>query len=162
MPGDEEALAEACRHGDVDAVRALLGRVDVNHGRSNPPLIWAVVKGHREIFDLLMAAGADVGVRNEHGATALHYAAFVTNRVAMAESLLDAGADIDARTPNNFPTALHKAACEGDEALVALLLDRGASTDIPCPTGMSLVEAAKQRRRPRIVEMLLRHLCAEG
>ena len=159
---DPEALAEACRAKDVDRVRELVrAGVDVDHGTSNPPLIWAVVRGHDEIFDLLMKAGADVDVRNKHGATALHHAAFITERVRMAVALLDAGADIDARSPNNFPTALHKAATEGDAELVAILLDRGARTDIPCPTGMTIVEAARKRHRRAIVAMLERHIACE-
>jgi len=64
-------LVEACRAGDVEAVRERLTGADINKscrqgaaaGFSAPPLWWASETGQPDCVSLLLASGADVEVR---------------------------------------------------------------------------------------------------
>jgi ankyrin repeat protein len=71
--GDNSALANA--KGDHDKT----------------PLHWAAEKNHREIAELLLAAGADVELRTSWGATALEWAATLGSK-EVGRLLLDRGA----------------------------------------------------------------------
>ena len=160
MTEDEQyPLENALRRKRWDDAMDLLeaGGADVLGFEFESPLAWSVIHGHMPSFEALLEADADVNQANKHGWRPLHRAAFVTNRVAFARRLIELGAELDARTKNNFPTALHKAATEGDEKLVCLLLEAGASTTQPCPTNMSLEEAAAKRKRGNIVKLLRAH-----
>ena len=91
-------LSDACRRGDLSAVRrAAAAGSDPNcrddEGRS--PLHWAADGGHAGVIAALLAMGAEVDAVDDEGQTALHYAATVES----AEScrlLLEAGADPEA------------------------------------------------------------------
>lgn len=76
-------LGVACVRGQVEAVRSLLlgmapvGR-DVRDPRGNTPLLWAIAGGRGEILaPLLLEAGADAAVANNHGHTVADVAAFL-------------------------------------------------------------------------------------
>jgi ankyrin repeat protein len=59
----EPELLRAAESGDVDRVRALLERPDADVNAKTPtgetPLMKAAIKGHTEIVQALIAAGAD-------------------------------------------------------------------------------------------------------
>lgn len=63
------------------------------------PLITAATFNQKEIAKALIDAGADLSVKNNDGATALHVAAFFC-RVEIAQFLIDAKADKNVK--NNF------------------------------------------------------------
>ena len=63
------------------------------------PLITAVTFGKTEIAKALIAANADLSLKNNDGSTALHVAAFFC-RIEMVQMLIDAKADKN--IPNNF------------------------------------------------------------
>ena len=88
-------LCDACRRGDVSAVRRAgaagsnpIARDD--EGRS--PLHWAADGGHAGVIAALLAMGAEVDAVDDEGQTALHYAATVES-AASCRLLLEAGAD---------------------------------------------------------------------
>ncbi len=82
---------------------------------ASTPLHCAVWKGHQQVVEALLKAGADVNAHNENdhwGTTPLHAAAHA-NQAAIAQLLIDHGADMNAkdregRTPM-FHTTFHKA-----------------------------------------------------
>ncbi len=131
MSDSIKAIFKAAKSGDVVAVKALLAAdpalVHVRDADASTPLHYAVWKGHRELVELLLAAGADVNARNQNdhwGTTPLHAAAHANER-AIAALLVAHGADLEARDGNGKTpldhTAFHKA-----NATAKLLRERGA------------------------------------
>ncbi|XP_047101022.1 poly [ADP-ribose] polymerase tankyrase-1-like [Schistocerca piceifrons] len=93
-------------------------------------LIEAAREGAAEQLRELLAAGADVGARQEEwgsSQTALHWAAR-GGHVAAASCLVGAGAEVDARSSWGQWTPLHWAAFNGHAGVVRLLV--GASADV--------------------------------
>ena len=108
-----DGLAEACRAGDVDGARALIGRSDArapvdfdardDEGRT--ALHWAADGGHAAAASAVLegirtargaeAARALVDAVDDEGQTALHYAAVVESAATCA-LLIRWGADCDA------------------------------------------------------------------
>ncbi|XP_046983223.1 ankyrin repeat domain-containing protein 65-like [Schistocerca americana] len=84
-------------------------------------LLWAAQKGAVEELRALLMAGADVGVRDHFGWTALHRAA-ARGHVEVVRWLLRAGADVGAVEYFEQLTPLHLAAIWGHEYVVWLLL----------------------------------------
>jgi ankyrin repeat protein len=103
------ALSDAARDGDVRAVQQLLAAgigPDVKDDRFSlgdvTPLMRASRRGHLQVVELLLKAGAKVKARDKHissseadGHTPLHYAA-KQRHLEVARELLKAGADINA------------------------------------------------------------------
>jgi acyl-CoA-binding protein len=91
-------LSDACRRGDLSAVRRAAAAGSDPNGRDDEglaPLHWAADGGHAGVIAALLAMGAEVDAVDDEGQTALHYAATVES----AEScrlLLEAGADPEA------------------------------------------------------------------
>ena len=67
---------------------------ECSDARVQTPLMAAAANGHREVAELLLAAGADVHVRNIDGWTALTFAA-AAGHAAIIELLLLHGAGVD-------------------------------------------------------------------
>ncbi|XP_049945454.1 ankyrin-1-like isoform X2 [Schistocerca serialis cubense] len=89
----------------------------------NRLLIKAAMVGATADLRALLAAGADVGARDEawESWTALHWTAD-RGHVEAARLLLEAGAEVGARTRQES-TVLHLAACSGHAAMVQLFTD---------------------------------------
>jgi ankyrin repeat protein len=115
----EKEFLKAVKSGNTQKVaemlqqdRSLIGVRDLD---SSTPLHWAAWKGHAEIVQILLDAGADMQAKNENGHwgnTPLHAAAH-GNQAAAARVLIASGADVNAKdsfgqTPLAH-TAIHKA-----------------------------------------------------
>ena len=128
MPQD--ALLDAARRGDADAVRALLEEgadPDLAQGDGLTALHLAAREGHLEIVDILIGAGAEAGATTRIGDyTPLHLAGGA-GHADVVGALLDAGGDPGAVTTSSGVTPLHLAAEARDgEGAVRLLLEHGA------------------------------------
>ncbi|RYG25308.1 ankyrin repeat domain-containing protein [bacterium] len=128
---DATALFRATKAGNLALVRSLIEKhpewIHARDKESSTPLHWAAWKGHPEIIDLLVSAGADVHSHNENGhwgTTPLHAAAHGNQRAA-AEALIRLGADVNlAKTGGGTPLAETKV--HNATAVAKLLLAHGA------------------------------------
>lgn len=128
------------KHGaDVNARPAVLvpmftrggGGGEPNEFRPRSALQMAVERGHLELMDVLLAAGADVDgpIALDGGASALQCAA-AKGYLGIARRLIEAGAEVNARrAERNGRTALEAAAEAGRLDMVQFLLEEGADTE---------------------------------
>lgn len=97
--------------------------------RSDTPAssLWAAsFQGDRETVTRLIVEGVDVNVWDEHGRSALSFAA-AGGHIEIAKDLLHAGAWVDPHEDyDTYMTPLATAAERGDRAFVGLLLKHGA------------------------------------
>ena len=164
----ERTLWYAAWTGDVQLTRELLAEgADPNqssHGKT--PLMEAVDEpgeffddDHLTIAQWLLAAGANVGARDVHGWTALHYAARAEARAA--ELLIASGADPNAPADDGT-TPLHQAAVAGNVEVVKALIAAGADILRPTATGLTALAAARQEHSSDEAPELFRLLDTES
>ena len=125
------ALAEAAMRDDLAGVRTWLQRgadVAAAQGDGMTALHWAAERGHADIADALLAAGAPVGATTRLGRyTPLHLAAR-RGHAAVVTRLLAAKADA-AAVASTGVTPLHLAAAAGDRGIVDALIGAGSPVD---------------------------------
>ena len=114
----EGFLYHACREGDVFLVEALLAsgcNMNRVYVTGYTPLMVATEEGHEEVLKKLILAGANIGMQDARGDTALHLAAS-GNNIQCGILLAEGGASV--RTKNKFfQTPLDLAEAEFKEAI---------------------------------------------
>ncbi len=126
------------------------------------PLIAAAFKGNDRIFEMLLARGAKVDVRDETGKSAMVYAA-ARGFDDIVKRLLDAGVDARERYGNDLTALMW--ACGHDEGVgssavgrvVDLLLAHGAAIDDADNRGRTALMIASSLGDAGAVDILLRH-----
>jgi uncharacterized protein len=123
------------------------------------PLFMAAKNGNAPMIELLLKAGADASVTDEHGTTALMTAAASGNAAAVG-MLIDHGADVNAKEGAHGQTALMFAAAlnrgEAINVLMAHRADAGIATrsvKLPKPPprnedGMLIIEKEPAAAKP--------------
>jgi len=155
--GASSEIAKAAERRDVAAVRAQIGKGDVNAAASDgtTALHWAAHWNDVEMVRLLLKAGANPSAVNRFGASPLSEAAALGN-AALVEALLNAGADAKALTTADGETVLMTAARAGNEAAVKMLLDRGADVNARENfKGQTALMWAAAERHAGVVKLLL-------
>lgn len=120
----DNMLIQACKNNQKGVVQAFMkrGGVDVNKRdeSGNTPLIYACLKGSRDLVKLLLENDADASLANQKSRMPLHFAA-ETGNYQIISLLLDAGADVNC-TDNDGVTPLMLLAKNGktDAALKLL------------------------------------------
>ena len=114
---------------------------------------------------LLAVSGADVNVRDQRGATALHWAAG-RNQQDVARLLIGYGADVNAPDQEGMGP-LQAAAESGHGGMTALLLDNGANADARGKLGMSALHLAVKGGHDAVARALIErganvNVAAEG
>ena len=113
-PGRITPLMESCRRGAVSIARALLGHganANVQDYEGRTPLHWALIVGHVEVVDFLLAKGADFLLRTHRGLTPLMRAGRESDR-AMVNLLRNATAPQRVPSkPTCFATIQEAAEC---------------------------------------------------
>ncbi|XP_049794281.1 poly [ADP-ribose] polymerase tankyrase-1-like isoform X1 [Schistocerca nitens] len=122
----------------------------------NSRLIQAAKEDAVTELQTLLAAGADVGAREESEDrwTTLHWAAN-KGHVKAARCLVEGGADVDARCRNWQETPLHRAAYNGHKAVAQLLLEAGAEADARNKTKSMPLLVAAEKGHVAVVRLLL-------
>lgn len=126
-------LHSAASAGRVAAVALLLTldgvKVDAQTSAKRTPLHYACSKGHREIVERLVAAGAKATLSDKYGSTPLHRACARGDLDIVNEVLQAAGGkarELVRRGDKHGETPLHVAAAERLGALCELLIENGA------------------------------------
>lgn len=145
---EAEKLFDACRAGDIKAVKKLLKEgADPNaeYVNGDGAIHYAIAGSHDgekkalPLIKALITAGTDV---NKPGcSSAALYDAAWRGHVKIAELLLDNGAKIDARGFHGA-TALAVAVEQNHAGMVRLLIDRGADTAVKNENGHSILRSA--------------------
>ena len=135
----------------VDDVTSALAAAELHH---------AARRGNTPRINELLADGADVNARDEHGRTALHLAASHDNHACIARLRAD-GSDIDARDEHGS-TPLIAAARHGAEQAVTTLIELGADPSIRNKDDATALEAALDVGNAKVVETLLEACGMDG
>lgn len=161
VPRRVTALHLAARFGLTELTRILLGeeyKCNPNSCDSNgqSPLLWATRNGHEDVIDLMIAANANLEVRDkEEGATPLIWAARKGYK-NVVNLLLEKGGEINAKD-NRGRTPLSLAALHKHESIMKLLLNKGGTVDSNDKKGNVKLLANTQVERPAALKMLIEH-----
>ena len=121
--------------------------VDAN---GEPALVIAAREGNAATIDVLLAARANVNLRNRFGDTALMIAA-LKGRLDIVKRIRVRGAELD----GSGWTALIYAATGGHDAVVAYLLAEGAKIDAESPNGTTALMMAVREGHFTTAELLV-------
>jgi len=147
-------LCRAARLGDVDDVRRRLadGEDPNRVWIRQVPLVSAAANDRLEVVEVLAAAGADLGWRDEDGWTALTYAD-ANGFEALTERLIELGAPVESRYLHGY-NALHRAARVGDVEAIPRHVQM-IGTEVRDACGNTALMIAVQFRHESCAETLL-------
>ena len=153
----DNMFLQACKNNQKSVAQTFLkrGGVDVNKRdeSGNTPLIYACLKGARDLVKILLDNGADAGLGNQKNRTPLHFAAQSGNFQVMA-MLLDAGADVNS-TDNDGVTALMTLALNGKtDAALKLMEHVEIDTGIQDNKGRKAIDYAASAGLRELVKAL--------
>lgn len=114
--------------------------------------------GLTTITTMLLQQGVNVEMKDNFGATPLHWAA-EHNRYDTVLLLLEHGANIDT-TDRHALTALHKAAEEGHERMVQMLVEKGADTNPQSVSKETALHVAAQHEYEGVAQHLFEKAAA--
>ncbi len=158
-PPELAGFHQAAQVGDLAKVKMLLA--------SNPDLVFtknkkelnatalhgAVMNGHKEVVELLLASGAEVNATiKKQGLTPLHFAV-VRRQMDVIKLLLVHEAEINAKDSDG-QTPLHVAAANGFKEEAELLLAHGAEVHATTNTGKTPFNYAMHYHHWEIIELL--------
>ena len=157
-------LHSAAVGGQIESVHTLLrlgGKKSLTKvaETAGTPLHVAVVKGHKNIFSLLMNEGCPINVVDSEGKSLLHFAAEY-GQIDMIEMLTKLGLDVNIENNRGW-TPLHSAALGGECESVHTLLRLGARksmTKVAGTAGTPLHQAVGQGHKD-LVSLLLNEGC---
>jgi ankyrin repeat protein len=180
---DVETLIELAKAGDLGKVRIMLTDnfllASQRLGSGESPLMAALYRGHADIVEALIDAGAEIDVFaaaatgrlddlrrtldddrinavSYDGWTPLHLAAFFGHHAA-AKMLVDAGADVSAVSSNSLKnTPLHAATAGRHSDVALLLLDHGADSNALDAGGYTPLQIATQNQLDSVVAQMTR------
>lgn len=149
------AMLMSAREGEMDSARVLLrARADVEgRGGAMTPLAAAALRGHTQMVQLLLRAGADLNAVGLNDQTPLMNAVKL-NRLDTVRVLLKAGARMQV-TDRAGDNLLVVAITEDFPEMLTLLLELGASPDLADANGLSPLYWAQLLNRPDMAQRLI-------
>ncbi len=153
-----ETIFDAVREGDADTVRELL-QADFQLARATDdddrtPLHHSASRGHVEVSQVLLDAGAEIDATEEDGETPLHYAAW-RSQLETGELLIESDADLEVRNNWGRTPLLIVARETGNADFARLLIDAGAEVNLRDRGGESPLDLAAWRGFAELVDLLL-------
>ena len=155
-----DELCKIVRAGDVQRLRQILQHrphlARVKDGAKTLLCVALDTNARQpEIAKLLIAKGADVNAKNDHGVTPLHLNSLTGNK-EIAALLLARGAKINVRNPHDGSSPLHLAAMSGREEIVQFLIAEGAKVNMKEKKyGLTPMHMAALNGHARSVQLLL-------
>jgi len=133
----------------VESGKAELDKADA---AGNTALLYACRNGSLRIAELLLGAGADLGIKNNHGAGALHFAVLGLAE-PVTQMLIERGIDMQ-KLDKADQTALHWAVKIQDPNMVKCLKDCGVDVNKINKVGKKAIEYAAKYEKEKIDEIL--------
>lgn len=156
----ETSIHEACRRGDIDAVRALIAAtpaaVDADDEHGWRPIFHAGLWRHEDVVRLLIEAGADLAA---HDGYVLHYAGEAPDNKAIVSLLVQYGAlDAHVRPSDDLSRQFLAAVFVADTRRVRSLLARHLHlATTPDGRGDQPIHHASRNGDTEIVRLLVEH-----
>ena len=125
----------------------------INIHKANHVIDWAFRNNRIDIFDVLIAKGADINFKHNHDYTHLDLVA-ISGTKELAEYLLKNGADINTRTKNGG-TPLHFAVQSRNLSIVKYLVEKGADVNARDKYDKTPLHIALDRSNLSIVKYLV-------
>jgi len=119
------------------------------------PLMYACLKGHRDVAQTLLDRGADMGMVDDSKESALHCASG-NGHLDTVKLLVEKGAEINLQD-NTYYTPLHCACAHGHTEVAKFLLSKGADTMLLTEYGETALFLATRGRYEDIVELFKQH-----
>ena len=141
---NQDNIIQAARFGDLEKLSDCIEScIPVDHADpvGETPLFHIIGSGSDKAFELLIANGADVRLRDSQGNTTLHKAVTFGRR-EFAVQLIERGLDINA-TNKVGATSLHYAVRSGSLGMVEFLVEKGAKVEVKNADGISPAEVAQ-------------------
>ncbi|AXK60186.1 ankyrin repeat domain-containing protein [Candidatus Chromulinivorax destructor] len=115
---------------------------------------------NKERVRMLIAAGADVNIKNEFDISPLYCAVAINNDAEIARMLIDAGADVNLKADVNFEneyglTPLYRAVSHNNKEIVKMLIDAGVNVNIQTKDRETALHLAVENNNAEIVKMLM-------
>ncbi|XP_048254580.1 putative ankyrin repeat protein RF_0381 [Haliotis rufescens] len=138
----DNQLHDACWEGDLNMVRRILseGQLDVNSRdrRERTPVMAAACAGHKDVVKLLINAGSNVSLVEDHGYNIFHIATCI-GHLGMVKYILSQNIlDINSRTKCNR-TPVMMAANRGYRDVFAVLVSKGADVSLRDQRGNNIL-----------------------
>ena len=155
--GGETPLQLAIREKMPGVVAGLLNAgadPNVRDDKGTTPLLHALVRGDRQLTNLLLDAGADPNAATAGGDQTPLRTALRGNMRDLAVALLQAGANPNAPDDQGAPLLLLSLA-SGDRDLAVWLIEAGADPSVRTDSGDTPLLIAVREHMPRVVAALL-------
>jgi cytohesin len=154
---DPNVIRDSTLNGDLKKVKALIKDnptlVFHQDGNGDTPLIWAALRGHKDVVEFLLASGAKINATNNAGETPLHLAAGKGYK-DVVELLLAHGAGVNFRDSHGH-TPLELAAAEGYKVVMELLLANKANVNAKNNAGATPLHFAAKNGQKDVAMLLL-------
>lgn len=160
---DSTALMKAAVKGQKEMVLYLIrsnANIDATSGGSYGSALHAAIQsGNEDTVNILLDAGANVGIRGFNptercsSLQAVLYLDHYFNGLGLAERLIELGADVNAND-GSYGSPLQLAAAKGHLSMVQLLLDRGADIHLEGGDYGNALQAALDEEHEAVASLL--------